>query len=650
MNLDKIESYYEKFLTLDELAKKEFLLKIASEEPAIYTQFVSLYQHDTEASRFFNEIEAGVSQAFFDTGYEPGKVVGNYRLEQAIGAGGMAYVYKAERIDGVFQRASAIKFIKRGIDTQEVIRRFNHERNILARLKHEHIAQLYDGGVSDDGLPYFVMEYITGKDIISHGKENKLNLKQRLELFLQVCAAVDFAHKNLIIHRDIKPSNILIDENGKAKLTDFGIAKLLDDQAGEELTQLQSRVMTKEYASPEQQKGDFITTTSDVYQLGVLLYELITGLKAWSHTEKKHQFTFDKKLIPSELKSIVQTATREEPEKRYNSVEAFLQDVENYLEDKPVKARGDSVMYIGKKFIIRNKKTLFATSLLIMVIAIGLTKYIVDINEARLMAEYRTQQTRNTLNVIMTSLSSQYPIFSDGDTLNVFQLINKIEMNINNTQINEEFKAIFFDYLAEFYKLQENYDIAIDYYQKALNEFSKLQNIDLYKNYRFDIYSNLGYCYLFTNLDSANVYYEYAIFEARNNSLACINPLSGIAYIHTLRGNYDKADSCYVKALSNSSVDNSYNATATAITLARYGSFLAAYNLHNEKNLDSMFDKSLNIYNLKLSEFNNKKDIIFRDISKSLKENELDSYAEMLNYYGMYLYRISKYDSAQYYF
>ncbi len=371
-HLDKFEAYYEKFLTLDELAKREFLRKIASEEPEIYTQFVSLYQHDQEASRYFQEMGDGLSSSFFDTGYEPGTIVGNYRLEQAIGVGGMAYVYKAERIDGVFQRSSAIKFIKRGIDTEEVIRRFNHERNILARLKHEYIAQLYDGGVSDDGLPYFVMEYVTGKDIISHCKENKQNLRQRLELFLQVCTAVDFAHKNLIIHRDIKPGNILIDENGKAKLTDFGIAKLLSEEEGREQTQLQSRVMTKEYASPEQQNGDFITTTSDVYQLGVLLYELVAGQKAWSPTEKKHIFMFDKKLVPSELKSIIQNATREEPEKRYNSVEALLQDVTNYLEDKPVTARGNSTGYLLRKFVKRNKVAMTTSIAIIFLIVIGL--------------------------------------------------------------------------------------------------------------------------------------------------------------------------------------------------------------------------------------------------------------------------------------
>ena len=650
-HLEKIESYYEKFTTLDDDAKKAFLQKIASEEPEVYTQFVKVYESDQEASIYFNEIGEGLSQSFYDIGYEPGTIIGNYRLEQAIGAGGMAYVYKAERIDGVFQRTSAIKFIKRGIDTDEVIRRFNHERNILARLKHEQIAQLYDGGVSEEGLPYFVMEYIQGKDIISHCRENQISLKQRLLLFLQVGEAVDFAHKNLIVHRDIKPGNILIDEDGKAKLTDFGIAKLLEEQEESNITQIQNRVMTKEYASPEQQNGDYITTTSDVYQLGILLYELISEKKAWNNEAKNHQFTFDKKLIPTELKSIIQTATREEPENRYNSVEALLKDVQNFLESKPVKARGNSTWYLIKKLLIRNKKYFLIGISLFIIIASGLTKYILDINEARLIAEYRTQQTRNTLNVFMSSLLTQYPIFSNGDTLNVFQLIDQIEINIINTEVNDEFKAIFYDYLAEFYKLQGNYDDAIDYYNKSLNIFSNLQENNLYKNYKFDIYSNLGYCYLFMNIDSANVFYNYAIEEATKNSLACINPLSGIAYINTMRGNYEKADSCYIKALSNSNLNNSYNAIATAITLARYASFIAFYNFSDNKKLDSLFKKSFKIYNSKVSEFSNQEDIIFRDLSNNtLKENNPASYAEMLNYYGMYLLNISKYDSAVHYF
>ncbi|MBA2339616.1 MAG: serine/threonine protein kinase, partial [Pyrinomonadaceae bacterium] len=209
-----------------------------------------------------------------------GERVGTYEIVREIGQGGMGAVYLGERADHLFDKQVAIKIVKRGMDTDFVLRRFARERQVLAALDHPNIAKLLDGGVTEVGLPYFVMEYVEGASINQYCDAHKLTIAERLELFRHICSAVSYAHQNLIVHRDIKPSNILVTEDGTPKLLDFGIAKLLNpplsagtiDQTGTFM-----RLMTPEYASPEQVRGLPITTASDVYSLGVLLYELLTG-------------------------------------------------------------------------------------------------------------------------------------------------------------------------------------------------------------------------------------------------------------------------------------------------------------------------------------------------------------------------------------
>jgi serine/threonine protein kinase len=204
-----------------------------------------------------------------------GRRIGVYQIELEIGHGGMGEVYRAIRADGQFKKNVAIKMVRGGYDTAAVLERFLHERQILASLDHPNIARLYDGGTTDDGIPYLVMELIDGTPIDLYCEEHNLPINERLKLFTQVCAAVQYAHQRLVIHRDIKPSNILVTPDGIPKLLDFGIAKLLDPAAGGETTMVPA--LTPEYASPEQIRGEPITTATDVYSLGVVLYRLLTG-------------------------------------------------------------------------------------------------------------------------------------------------------------------------------------------------------------------------------------------------------------------------------------------------------------------------------------------------------------------------------------
>lgn len=320
----------------------------------------------------------------------PGRRVGAYVIERELGRGGMGAVYLARRADGTFNKQVAIKVLKRGTDTDEVLIRFQSEREILARLVHPNIARLLDAGSTQDGLPYFVMDYLEGKTITSYADGEQLSLAARLELFREVCAAVSYAHQNLIVHRDLKPSNVLVTNDGEVHLLDFGIAKLIHPSEPPEATLTVAPVMTPEYASPEQLKSEPITTGSDVYSLGVLLYELLTGERPFRLSRKtsdelsraiceqeplKPSTTVAKgrgssnvpfpssKMLRGDLDNIILKALRKYPARRYASVEQFSEDIRRHLEGLPVKARRDTITYRTAKFITRHKVAVAAATI-----------------------------------------------------------------------------------------------------------------------------------------------------------------------------------------------------------------------------------------------------------------------------------------------
>ena len=218
-----------------------------------------------------------------------GKSIGNYKIEREIGRGGMGVVFEAAREGADFSQTVALKLLKRGMDSAAMLRRFRSERQILASLEHPNIARLLDGGRSSDGLPFFALELVRGVPLDEYCRERNLNITQRLQLFRQICAAVSFAHSRLIIHRDLKPSNILVSKDGTPKLLDFGIAKILSDEPenGDAATDTKLGMMTPQYASPEQARGEMVTTASDVYSLGLILYEILTNRAAYEFASNR---------------------------------------------------------------------------------------------------------------------------------------------------------------------------------------------------------------------------------------------------------------------------------------------------------------------------------------------------------------------------
>lgn len=338
-----------------------------------------------------------------------GSRIGAYKVLRSIGHGGMGAVYLAERDDEQYHQQVAIKLIRPGIGGDAVRRRFRNEMQILADLNHSNIARLFDGGETTDGIPYLVMEYVEGISIDSYCNRHQLSPEQRLKLFSTVCAAVQYAHQHLVIHRDIKPGNILVTSDGQPKLVDFGIAKLLDaEKFTSDATVTGMQLMTPEYASPEQVRGASVTTATDIYSLGVVLYELLSGRRPYNiknrgaheiakaicdqdpdrpsvasvkntdtvtderDTEKKNAVRRRRKRLHADLDNIVLMAMRKEPERRYATAEQFAGDIQRHLNGLPVRARADTFTYRTGKFIRRQKVAVAAASVIALTLAVGI--------------------------------------------------------------------------------------------------------------------------------------------------------------------------------------------------------------------------------------------------------------------------------------
>jgi eukaryotic-like serine/threonine-protein kinase len=431
-----------------------------------------------------------------------GERIGAWQIVREIGRGGMGAVYLAERADEEFEQRVAIKVVRRGMDTDEIVRRFRSERQILAHLDHPNIAKLFDGGTTADGRPYFVMEYVEGRPIDDFCAERKLSVRERLELFRQVCAAVHFAHQNLIVHRDLKPGNILVTADGVPKLLDFGIAKLLDPtQDGLALTRTELRPMTPEYASPEQVRGEPITTASDVYSLGVLLYLLLTGQRPYRPTTDPQALVDaickteplrpstaiargeeipdrDTKLlrrqVAGDLDNIVLMAMRKEPQRRYASVDQLSNDIERHLEGLPVVARKDTLGYRTRKFMGRHKVgvSLAAAALLLIVgFSIMATLLWQRAEKAR-----KREQAFSSFLVELFSVSD--PSRSRGASITAQEVLDRGVRQMNQSFTTQpEIRADLMNTMGRVYldlgiwdRAKQLYEVALNLHRKTLRE------------------------------------------------------------------------------------------------------------------------------------------------------------------------------------
>ena len=382
----------------------------------------------------------------------PPERLGPYRIERELGRGGMGIVYEAVRDDAQLRKRVALKWIRQGLDSADVLRRFQLEREILGRLQHPHIAQIHDAGTTEDGRPYFAMEYVEGQPIDVFGRERKLDLDARLALFDAVCRAVHYAHQNLVAHRDLKPSNVLVTADGQVKLLDFGIAKLLEPSAGEAApltTDHWQRRFTPAYASPEQIRGQAMTTASDLYSLGVLLFEMISGerpydLDGLSPAELERVVVEQPPPRPSEvaagmsgrlsgavdLDSIVHKAMAKAPQARYASVEDLREDLQRYRQGLPVLARDATPAYRLAKFLRRHKfaAALFVAALLFAgamgLLSVRLAGSLETSRQALAVADRQTRTAESTSALLVDLFRQANPRGPRGGELSLREVLD----------------------------------------------------------------------------------------------------------------------------------------------------------------------------------------------------------------------------------
>ncbi|MEK7728999.1 MAG: serine/threonine-protein kinase, partial [candidate division KSB1 bacterium] len=525
-----------------------------------------------------------------------GRQIGPFRLERELGRGGMGVVYLALR-DGEFEQEVAIKLIKRGMDTEEIQRRFRHERQTLASLNHPNVARLFDGGITEEGLPYFVMEYVAGRPIDEYCDAHKLDTRERLALFQKVCEAVRYAHQNLIVHRDLKPSNILVNEEGAPKLLDFGIAKLLH-QGGTavtlELTLTGNQPMTPHYASPEQARREVITTASDVYALGVILYELLSGHRPYRFASdsaaeiervicevepEKPSTAIDKtekfenkekepispesvsavregsveklrRRLAGDIDNIVLMALRKEPYRRYSSIEQFSDDIRRHLEGLPVRARKGTWAYRASRFVRRHKYAVAATFIFFaLVLGFGIVTK-VQANRIALERDKAEEVSKFLVEIFQVSDPNE----AKGDTITAREILERGAEKITKELKDQPLlQATMMNTMGVVYRNLGLYVPARKLLEESLrirrlNRESESEDLTTSLNELGLLLSAIG------NLPAADSLHREALELAENKfgkkSTPVATAKSNLAIVLRAKGNYKEAERFYREALA----------------------------------------------------------------------------------------------------
>ncbi len=456
---------------------------------------------------FVDQLLRDVSQtlAHDDAALPSGGQIGPYRLIEQAGRGGMATVYLAERDAGGVRQRVALKLVKRGTDTDEVLRRFRRESKVLASLEHPHIARFYDAGASSDGRPYLVMEFVDGLPLTASCDSRRLGIDERVRLFGTVCRAVQFAHQNLIVHRDIKPSNILVSADGEPKLLDFGIAKLLADSGDDDAqTRTGVRAFTPEYAAPEQIHGGAISTATDVFALGVVLHELLTGSRPsrisgeasrgsesdaaayeamapsmvvrrlgreMSSTVTTARATTPDRLrraLQGDLDRIVLKALEREPSRRYQSAQQLLDDLDRHDRGLPVLARPQTLGYRLRKYARRHRAALAAVAAAVILLAGFAGFHTQRITGERDRAQAEAAKARATTSFLQQLLGDAYPSVARGDTFSMDDLLRRAVARVDSIAGQPEVQAEVLRTLGDVYREQGRFDEASELLERSV--------------------------------------------------------------------------------------------------------------------------------------------------------------------------------------
>ncbi|MGQ0723549.1 MAG: tetratricopeptide repeat protein [Candidatus Eiseniibacteriota bacterium] len=519
---ERVQQIFAAALERPDESRDSFVREACGEDEALLAEVRSLLAADTDEHSL---LDAGAAKAADELGMleasRVGQRIGPWRLIEPIGRGGMGVVYLAERADGEFDQRVALKLVKRGMDSEEILGRFRAERQILAGLDHPNIARLLDGGLTSEGLPWFSLEYVDGLPIDRYCDERSLPVDERLDLFLAACRAVAYAQRNLVVHRDLKPGNILVTRDGTPKLLDFGIAKLLDDGRGftrgaEARTRTGHRVMTPGYAAPEQVRGEPVTTATDVYALGVVLYELLTGQRPYAPADdtpgaleraicetdppkpstvvtrpgpaaappsdgettttperagsaRRARPAQLRRKLSGDLDNICLMALRKEPERRYGSAQQLVEDIERYRVGRPVVARADTPGYRVRKFLRRNRAGVSAAAGAFAVVVALVAYYTAQLARERDRARLEADKAKSVATFLTGLFEVADPSESQGETITARELLRRGAEKIDGDLADQpEVRAQMMDVVGDVYHSLGLYAEADSLLERAL--------------------------------------------------------------------------------------------------------------------------------------------------------------------------------------
>jgi eukaryotic-like serine/threonine-protein kinase len=530
---ERLEELFNRAVDLPDEQRSDFVLREAGDDLELREELLGLLACDT--GKRTGPLTHALGEALDSTTRDKrrahlGKTVGNYKLMSVLGHGGTGTVYLGERADSQYSAQVAIKIVDSAAVHCDLATRFRAERQILASLNHPNIARLMDAGETDDGQPFLVMEYVQGEPLDRYCDERKLDIHARLRLFLEICSAVQYAHQNLVVHRDLKPANILVTTEGIAKLLDFGIAKLLDpgsNLSALALTRMNDRLLTPEYASPEQILGKPVTTTSDVYALGVVLYELLTGMRPFVVAATASQLELERSIcvtdpprpsttlqrvtgseaaddqhspakvalcrsltperlerrLSGDLDSIIMRALRKEPQHRYGSVDQLVADIRRYLANEPVQARQGNWLYYSQRFVHRNALGVAAGALifiLTLAFAISMSVQMRRTEAERDRATRQQIRAENVSGFMLNVFAGANPFQNPQKDVTALELLDRAAKSIrDDLTLQADVRAQLLEVIGKAYLGLGKSNQAIENLRESLHIWNPSQAADL---------------------------------------------------------------------------------------------------------------------------------------------------------------------------
>lgn len=583
---NKIQTLFKEIINLDFSTRATRLLELRDLDPEMHKELMSLLAADADTTSILDGTvtEALDLNAFLSM---EGTQIGQFELVELIGFGGMGSVYCAKRIKGGFEQEVALKLIKQGIDSEPILHRFRSERSILARLEHPNIARLVDGGITEDDRPWFAMEFVHGEPITSFTAREKLSVNQCLKLFEHITSAVQYAHRNLIIHRDLKPENIFVSGDASSptiKLLDFGIAQIVDDIENQ-LTG--SSGLTMAYASPEQKRGEPTTTLTDIYSLGVVLYQLLAGEHPNPEYRREEQ---EVRPVDPELESICRKAMEEKPEDRYETVADMSNDINNWKNDEPVDSYSEKGLYIFRKFMKRNQTPVSIAAIGIFAVILLTFYYTDQLQQEKEIAEQEARRAERIASVLGSSLGSIDPRKTSATELSAKKLLdNSLNYIGNELEGDPATQASLYGTLAGVYS-------SLAFFNEA------------------DSLSQLRYDHFIAAADTDNVEYLYVLTQ-RSDILMSL-------------GKFDEAGTFISKAVSIADQHLDDNSLNYADILLSYNNYL--YEVADFTEADSVLK-------------------IIKPIFEANRETRETDYQDVVFFLGTNYRKLGIYDSAEVY-